>query len=73
MAWFEGERTGPLMIDKPFASYHRAKLERLVLEGFEAVERKWVVDGYKGVMARHMTEFMVLTAADKYLRNTAKK
>ena len=68
------------MIKAPFANYHRAKLERLVHEGFDAIERKaattqgtgpWGNDPNSGPLSAF--EFQVLMAADAYLKTTQER
>lgn len=64
------------MITPPFANYHRAKLERLVREGFERIERYAAEMANAGAWGRPSGlpmdpfEFQVLMAADAYLRAT---
>lgn len=65
------------MIKPPFANYHRAELERLVLEAFENIEKtahamiesstSW---GTPSGYPMDPFEFQVLMAAEKYLQNT---
>jgi hypothetical protein len=64
------------MICPPFAGYHRAKLERLVQEGFERIEReaaKPSTTRFATDLPMPIAEFQVLVAADAYLRSTKKK
>jgi hypothetical protein len=60
----------------PFSVYHRAKLERLVREWFEYIE-KWAVEnqsageyGRPHGEALSAGQFQILVAADAYLRAT---
>lgn len=54
-------------ITPPFANYKRIRLERLVLEQFEAIERH-SVRSTSPYLNSH--DFQLLLAADYYLRNT---
>jgi hypothetical protein len=63
----------PETIVAPFSVYHRAKLERLVREWFEYIE-KWAVENQSaGEYGRPQGEalsagqFQILVAADAYL------
>lgn len=63
------------MIEPPFAAYHRAELERLVREGFEKIEREAAaIYAANWQTTRPLLmdpfEFLVLMAADAYLRST---
>ncbi len=63
-------------IEPPFANYNRAKLERLVVEGFEEIERNAYdisLTTSWGTPSGHPIDpfdFQVLVAADFYLRMT---
>lgn len=67
------------MIKPPFADYHRAELERLVLEGFEQIEAEAAaackVDPFSFAGSATATTsqlgFQTLVAANEYLRRTA--
>ena len=64
------------MIKPPFSNYHRAKLERLVRHGFEAIEYTAASLGPEWQHQRPImdaNEFMVLVAASEYLRTTEEK
>lgn len=67
---------GGWTIKPPFANYPHAKLERLVREGFEIVERNAASGHGKGNWGEHagtplnLFDFQVLVAADYYLRST---
>lgn len=67
------------MIKAPFANYHRAELERLVREGFEAIERNAAATQGSGPWGNNPEDgpmpafqFQLLMAADAYLRTTQK-
>jgi hypothetical protein len=55
------------MIQPPFANYPRARLERLVREGWELIERRAAMG--PGYLQSSVADFMVLSAADAYLRS----
>lgn len=65
-------------IEPPFANYHRAKLERLVVEGFKQIElqahdmNKATSWGTPSGLPMDSYDFQVLVAADFYLRMTKK-
>jgi hypothetical protein len=66
----------PETIVAPFSAYHRAKLERLILEWFEYIEM-WAIEnqsageyGRPHGEAMSAGQFQILVAADAYLRAT---
>jgi hypothetical protein len=70
-------KTG-MRIDRPFASYHRAELERMVQNGYEQIEARAVSQSKifrnwgdsKDAASMPALEFQTLCAAEYYLLNT---